>query len=69
MGTFSDRHADDEAVERTRQRLIQALDCFADEVSVCKLRSEQPKPRIRIRQVGEDKLNAPAMRQPSTLAG
>jgi hypothetical protein len=69
MGTFSDRHADDEAVERTRLRLIQALDCFADEVRVCKVRSEQPNPRIRIRQVAEDKASSPATRQPSMRAG
>ncbi|MET0747774.1 MAG: hypothetical protein ABWY49_06260 [Rhizobium sp.] len=36
MGTFSDRHADGDAVEHTRLRLVQALETLADEMRLCK---------------------------------
>lgn len=36
MGTFSNRHADCEAVEHTRLRLVQALETLADEMRLCK---------------------------------
>jgi len=36
MGTFSSRHADSDAVEATRERLIQSLETLADEVRLCR---------------------------------
>jgi hypothetical protein len=48
MGTFSRRHADDQAVERTRLRLIQALETLADEMRLCKARAEPAYRPLRV---------------------
>lgn len=48
MGTFSERHADCDSVEKTRLRLIQALETLADEMRLCKVILDPPMQRIRI---------------------
>jgi hypothetical protein len=48
MGTFSDRHADCDAIEQTRLRLIQALETLADEMRLCRTLSDPRVQRLHV---------------------